>query len=167
MNKYGLDLELEGLELAPFWQTKQFYLLIIFLLLLMIVGIVWRKYTLRQNSNFAVLDRYQQLLLSLEQLSDQLRSGLGSELFYGNLVFQIKQFIKYYYNVDALSMTDAELIQVLRKEFKNCEMVQLMQQMQNAANLARFAQGDIGMSQMNSDLQGVLAAIKRMLQLSK
>jgi hypothetical protein len=168
MNKYGLDLELEEVTGLFFWQTNQFYLLITFLLLLLMVGgiVIWR---VRRSSRLrpAVLDQGQLVLSALNRLNMQLQTGMPAELFYTNLIFQIKIFIKNYYTVDVAAMTTAELVQAVGLISGARELAIVLKRIQGTADLAQFGHKEIEHKQMNDDLQGVLSVLKQILQLSK
>lgn len=163
MNKYGLDLELDRIDWPSFWQINQFYLLILFLLLLIWLAVLGYRSRYRPRQQCMVGYFRNQTMQNLADLRGKLAEGVSSPVFYADLVFQIKKFIKGYYGMDVLALTDTELVQALEQLSKTQLLVGVLKQLQTAATQARFACEETEWQQMDNDLRGVESVIEQIL----
>ena len=159
VNKYGLDLNIGELWYVPFWQSIEFKITALLVILLALAGICfwWRKSRRKASKP---LDPMLVALYKLEQLQLEVDT-MESQKFYLGLTLNLKNWIKHRYNLNSLSDTDSELLQALETVQVDDQLKTHIRDVLESSIASRFAKAEINRCVMRFDVDRLVEILKK------
>jgi len=156
-----------GIWHKPFWQTRTFYAIIIFLCIVFISLLVWllvRKYLAKKRKKnpwdiaLADLARMQVLLA---------RGKISHQDFYLGLTALLKSYFYARFGYNLFGKTDQEVLEFLKKEKKfDSQLLHNMEQMLEGLQFVKFANEQAIKEKMEQDIKRCSDIIQKTIPIS-
>lgn len=163
MENLGLDLEIYGPWYLPFWKTKLFFICILMIFLVILITAIFfiKKFLKKLPQKQIFLQKILAKLIDLKKLIKN--ESIDCKFFYFQMTELYKEYILINFGLNVESKTDSELIDFLKDQKLDNQLINNYVLLVENALIVKFADEKAARVQMELDIDRSIKLVETSL----